>query len=96
VYHFSPDGNCPVRTLRRDGPFPPEAKAVLFGGDDTCRNSMGILAAANRYLRNKIPIDGVYNSPGLWVDAEGNYHDFPFEARTRQDDGTRPAKDTGR
>jgi RHS repeat-associated protein len=95
VYHFYPTDD-PVRTLQRDRPFPPGAKAVLFGGDDTCRNSMGILAAANRYLRNKIPIDGVYNSPGLWVDAEGNYHDFPFEARTRQDDGTRPAKDTGR
>jgi RHS repeat-associated protein len=94
AYHFGTKHN-PSSTLRRDGGwfgFPRGSKAVLGGGDDRCPNSMGTLFYAwDQLQRQGISIDGIYNTPSLWVDADGNYHTFPHY--TVVDDGTFPTPD---
>jgi hypothetical protein len=46
---------------------------------------------ANSLRARNVTIDGVYNSPGLWVDRNGNYYVHGAERRTAEKDGTQPA-----
>jgi len=90
VYHFQSGDNV-SGTLNRDGPFPKGSKAVIFGGQNGVRESMGSLNDVESSLRGcNVTIDGVYNSPGLWVDRNGNYFVHSAERRTTEKDGTQP------
>jgi hypothetical protein len=90
VYHFDPADNA-VATLHRDAPFPQSSVAVLFGGQNNNRHSMRQLQDVQVHLGHQnVKIEGVYNSPGLWVDANGNYFVHATERATAERDGTLP------
>ncbi len=65
--------------------------AVLFGGQNNNRGSMRQLQHVRSHLGlHSVTIGGVYNSPGLWVDSNGNYFVHGFERAGAERDGTLP------
>jgi hypothetical protein len=89
VYHFNP-GDNPRATFKRDK-FPKGSHAVIAGGDDNDPASTSTLydVLASLVLAEAI-IDGVYNSPGIWVDSKGKYYVYEVERIQANMDGTKP------
>ncbi len=92
TFHFN-SGDDPNTTLNRNGPFPKGSHAVIAGGQNGERISNGTLQSVETYLnKNKanITVDGLYNSPGIWVDSNGNYFVHTRERKNAEKDGTAP------
>ena len=62
----------------------------LFGGEKN-KYSGGTYYAIYKALREKgIPVGGVHNSVGLWVDEHGELYSYESEVATSAKDGTLP------
>ena len=64
-----------------------------FGGDDDDPSTSGLLQQIAKFLngqKSDITIDGLYNSPGMWVDSAGNYYVTPDQCSAATKDGTNP------
>jgi len=93
VYHFEADDH-PAATLNGNSPFPAGSTAVLFGGQNGSASSSGLIDSILPSLQTHgVTVNGLYNSPGLWVDNAGNFYVRASERRTAENDGTLPTQD---
>jgi hypothetical protein len=73
VFHFNTTED-PYATLQASGPFPAGSHVILFGGDDS-PGSNGTLQSVLSYFEgnDRVTIDGIHASTGMFVDGNGNY-----------------------